>query len=413
MKKNFLNGVILALIVSSCSSTLEDSAVGTVGKEINRHAAIGKASVSGSAMVTAGMTLAQINAVIAGTTAGDTVWVEAGTYHIDGVLVMKPGITMMKSGTVNPVFDARSSTAQLFRQNYSAAAIANCTFSGITFWNLTFYINNASNVTFKWCIFDYGVKKAGSNKSNDLHDAYIRLIGTDQATISNCVFARRQGHSGRGVWNGSGSTNSKIINNTFGNGGTTGYFITAINDNSKSNSLIAGNTIMRNESFNSEDANTDHGIYAHSFNGLTIQHNVIKGWPANGSGGAIKARNGKNLVINANQMHTSGVLLYIYIEPSAYQFLKNVQVTNNKIYMDTLVGGMYGGIGYWRQAGVTGQEESFLISDNEMPNGSISISGSNGFSNAQFNMGGGGVFNNDLHMPFLSLAAGINQSGNY
>lgn len=127
----------------------------------------------------------------------------------------------------------------------------------------------------------------------------------------------------------------------------------------------------------------------------------------------VDAKNGQNLAILNNEFHTSGILLYIYIEPSSYQYLKNVQVKDNKIYLDSLIGGMYGGIGYWRQGGVTGQEESILISGNEMPNGSISISGSNGFSSAQFNLSGGGVFNNDLHLPFLSLAAGVSQSGNY
>ena len=413
MKKTILNFAAIGFLLHSCSGPLEELDPALAGKTSLSGNSATTARLSGLAAISAGMTLAEINAVIAQANAGDTVWVDAGTYLIDGALLMKPGITLMKSGNTNPIFDARASTGQLLRQTYSTASIAGCTFSGITFWNLTFYINNASDVTFKWCIFDYGVKKAGSNKSNDLHDAYIRLIGTDKAAVANCVFSRRQGNSGRGVWNGSGSTNTKITNNTFGNGGSTGYFITAINDNSQSNSLISGNTILRNVSFNNEDANTDHGIYAHSFNGLTIQNNVIKGWPANGSGGAIKARNGQNLSILNNEFHNSGILLYIYIEPSAYQYLKNVQVTDNKIYLDSLVGGMYGGIGYWRQSGVTGQEESILISDNEMPNGSISISGSNGFSSTQFNLSGGGVFNNDLHLPFLSLAAGVNQSGNY
>lgn len=403
----------IVVIMSSCSSPLEEFNPRTATDTFLSKASVAKANLSGSTHVTPGMTLTDINATIAGAHAGDTVWVDAGIYQIDGPLVMKPGITLMKSSSTNPIFDARGSATQLLRQTYNATTITGCTFSGITFWNLAFYINNATEVTFKWCIFDYGIKKAGSNKSNDLHDAYIRFIGTDKGIVSDCVFARRQGNSGRGVWNGSGSINTKISNNTFGNGGTTGYFVTAINDNSQSNSLISGNTILRNVSFNNEDANTDHGIYAHSFNGLKIQDNVIKGWPANGSGGAIKARNGQNLVISNNEFHTSGVLLYIYIEPSAYQYLKNVQITNNKIYLDSLVGGMYGGIGYWRQGGVTGQEEAILISDNEMPNASISISGSNGFSSAQFNLSGGGVFNNNLQLPFLSLAAGIDQSGNY
>lgn len=278
---------------------------------------------------------------------------------------------------------------------------------------MSLYIRNAKNVHFKWCIFDYGVKKADTNKSTDLHDAYIRLINAENAMVSNCVFSRRSGNSGRGVWVGSGTTGSKVINNTFGNGGTTGHFITAINDNSESNSLISGNTIDRTLSLNAEDENTDHGIYAHSFDGLTIHNNTIKGWPANASGGAIKARNGQHLSITDNTFYDSGILLYIYINPSTYPYLKYVEIKNNSIHIDSLVGGMYGGIGYWRQGGVTGIEESILIRDNILPNGSISISASNGFDATSFNSSGGGVFDNDLHLPFLSLPSGVNQSGNH
>lgn len=410
MNKIYILIVSISCTMFSCSGTPEELAV--LSTEIDTPSAQ-SISLSGAHIITQGMNLDEINTVIESASYGDTVWVESGTYVINGNLLLKPGISLMKSSSQNPIFDARWSTSELYRQTYYAANIDSCTFSGITFWNITFYVHDARDVAFKWCIFDYGVKKSGTNKSTDLHDAYIRLMNTENALVSNCVFSKRSGNSGRGVWNGSGSTGTKIMNNEFGNGNTTGHFITAINDNSESNSLISGNTIQRTESLNAEDDNTDHGIYAHSFNGLTIQNNVIKGWPPNASGGAIKARNGQNLTISKNVFHDSGILLYIYIEPSSYQYLKNVEVKNNEIHLDSLVGGMYGGTGYWRQANVTGIEESIRISDNTLPNGSIAISASNGFSASSFNASGGGVFNNDLHLPFLSLAIGVNQSGNY
>lgn len=406
--KNFLFLISAVLFASSCSQ-IEDSVIPEGAEDLSVLA-----TTAGNAhLISNGMDLDGINAVIASTLPGDTVWVESGTYIIDGALSLKPGIHILKKDSQNSIFDARWKTTALHQQDYYPEDVDSCTISGITFWNMSLYIRNAKNVHFKWCIFDYGVKKAGTNKSTDLHDAYIRLINAENAMVSNCVFSRRSENSGRGIWVGSGTTGSKVINNTFGNGGTTGHFITAINDNSESNSLISGNTIDRTLSLNAEDENTDHGIYAHSFNGLTIHNNTIKGWPANASGGAIKARNGQHLSVTDNTFYDSGILLYIYINPSTYPYLKYVEIKNNSIHIDSLVGGMYGGIGYWRQSGVTGIEESILIRDNILPNGSISISASNGFDAASFNNSGGGIFDNDLHLPFLSLPSGVNQSGNH
>lgn len=357
--------------------------------------------------INTGMTLAQINQVIAAANAGDTVWVEPGTYNITGRINMKAGITLAKKTSTNPVFDATGTTTQLLAFTYTTD-LNNSTFSGITFWNIRFVINGASKPTFKYCIFDYGVRKAGTDE-NFYSDAYLQLNGSDLALINNCVFARRVNNSGRGVWVGSGTTNTKITNCTFGNGGTTGYFVTAINDNSQSNSLLDGNTINRNTALNADPLQTDHGIYAHSFNGITISNNTITGWPADADGGAVKARNGQNITISGNTFNTSGILLYEYDNTPAYPYLNNVKVLNNQINIAGNVNDIYHGIGYYRN-NTTGTEYSIRVEGNILPNGTISFNGAN-LNVSNFNAAGGGVYNNDYGL--LNLKSGITQSGNY
>ncbi|WAC40716.1 right-handed parallel beta-helix repeat-containing protein [Pedobacter sp. SL55] len=260
----------------------------------------------------------------------------------------------------------------------------------------------------KYCIFDYGVRKTGTDE-NYYSDAYVQFNNSDLPLINNCVFSRRVNNSGRGIWIGSGTTNSKITNCTFGNGGSTGYFVTAINDNSQSNSLIEGNTINRNTALNSDLLQTDHGIYAHSFNGVTIHNNTISGWPTNADGGAIKARNGQNIIISNNTLNTSGILLYTYDNTPAFPYLDYVKVLNNQINIASAINDIYHGIGYWRNS-TSVSEYSIRIEGNILPNGTISFNGSN-LNVANFNAVGGGVFNNDYGL--INLKSGINQSGNY
>lgn len=357
--------------------------------------------------INTGMTLAQINQVIAAASAGQTVWVEPGTYTITGKIVMKPGITLAKKTTTNPIFDATGTSSGFLSLSYNTD-LSNCTFTGITFWNIRFVIANASGLAFKYCIFDYGKRKPGTDETY-YADAYLQFNSNTAPLVSNCVFSRRVNNSGHGVWFGSGTTNGKILNSTFGNGGTTGYFVTAINDNSQSNSLIDGNIINRNPALNSDLLQTDHGIYAHSFNGVIISNNTISGWPANADGGAIKARNGQNITISDNTFNHSGVMLYEYSNTPAFPYLKNVTVLNNQINISTNVDDIYHGIGYWRN-NTSGTEYSFRIEGNILPNGTISFNGTN-LNVANFNAATGGVFNNDYGI--LNLKAGINQAGNY
>jgi hypothetical protein len=356
--------------------------------------------------INTGMTLAQINQVIAAAIAGDTVWVEAGTYNITGKIVMKAGITLAKKTSTNPIFDATGASTEFLSPSYGSE-LGNCTFNGITFWNYRFVISNSSKTTFKYCIFDYGKRKAGTTETY-YADAYLQFNDTDSTVVANCTFCRRQNNSGRGVWLKS-TTNSKVSNCTFGNGGTTGYFVTAINDNSENNSLISNNILNRNTALNTDLAQTDHGIYAHSFNGITISGNTISGWPANADGGAVKVRNGKYVTISGNTFNNSGILLYEYSSTPLYPYLENVLVLNNQINIDANLNDIYHGIGYYRD-NTTGTEYSFRIEGNLLPNGTISFAGSN-LNVSNFNASSGGVYNNDYGI--LNLKTGINNTGNY
>jgi len=401
-KRLFTVALCLNICLTACTKSVltENTSTESINKtmQINTVADL---------TINTGMTLAQINQVIAAANSGDTVWVEAGTYNITGRINMKAGVTMAKKTSTNPIFDATGTTAQLLALSYTTD-LSNSTFSGITFWNLRFVISGSSKTTFKYCIFDYGIRKAGTDE-NYYSDAYVQFNNSDLPLINNCVFSRRVNNSGRGVWIGSGTTNSKITNCTFGNGGSTGYFVTGINDNSQNNSLIDGNTINRNTALNSDLLQTDHGIYAHSFNGVNINNNTITGWPTNADGGAIKARNGQNIVISNNTLNTSGILLYEYDNTPNYPYLNDVKVLNNQINITSAVNDIYHGIGYYRNNAI-GTEYSIRIEGNILPNGTISFNGAN-LNVSNFNAANGGIFNNDYGI--LNLKTGINQSGNY
>lgn len=354
------------------------------------------------------MTLAQINAVIASAGAGQTVYASAGTYKITGKIVMKAGVSIVKLTSVNPIFNA-TSLSNILTLSYGNEC-DNTLFQGITFWNIRIVYTNTKSPSIKYCIFDYAKRAAGTNKTNNLKDDYVEFLSTDSSLIQNCVFIHRASDPGRGVWT-KGSTNARILNNTFGNGGSTGYFVCAINDNSKSNTLIDNNTLNRNPVLNSIDSLTDHGMYAHSFNGLVITNNTVSGWPANGSGGSIKARNGSNLTIANNTLNDAGILLYEYVSDTAFPFLNYVVVKDNTITIASPVNDIYHGIGYYRD-NTTDSEYSINITNNQLPNGALNINGNN-LNVANFNAAGGGVFNNDVAPGYFILKAGINNSGNY
>lgn len=362
-------------------------------------------SSPGTHTITNGMTFSQMNAVLASTTSGDIVDVEPGTYTITGKLTMKDGITLRNQTCTLPVFEATSSSPSQLLEMYYSSGIHNCVIKGIIFHNIRYRLSGQNYVSFDSCTFDYGIRKSGTDKAY-LKDAYLEFVqGCTEPTVTNCIFSRRSGNSGRGIYNKS-SANALFTSNIFGDGGTTGYFVTAINDNGHG-TIISNNVIDRNLAL-TNTAETDHGIYAHSFDSLTITNNVISGWPASASGGAVKARNGENLTISNNVMNDSGVLLYVY-DNATHPFLHNAVVSNNIINVSSAGNNIYSGIGYWRNT-EDGEELSILIQDNTLPNGTIKAS-FNMLVTEDFNVNGGGVFNNDIAEIYLK--SGINNSGNY
>jgi len=367
------------------------------------------ASLMSSHVIQNGMTLADMNNVISGASAGDTVLVEAGTYQITGKITMKPGITLLGQGV--PVFDATvdaggTPATVLLTMSYTTD-MDNCVIKGISFLNIRYLISNANKPMIAFCKFDQGKRPAGTDKLY-YHDAYLHLSGTDSAVVDNCEIYRRTGHTGRAIWSTGGATYTRIINNTIGDGGAGGYFVTAINDTQTDHTTIQANTIERNPALNSSPAHTDHGIYVHSFAQTLIKYNTINGWPSDASGGAVKARNGHYLTICGNIMGGSGVLLYEYDVP-AYNYFKFVDVSYNTITVASPVNDMYHGIGYYRN-NTNGFEHSIRITHNTMPNGTI-YANFGALNVTNFNAASGGVFDND--MGLLNLKSGINASGNF
>ncbi|WP_159289799.1 right-handed parallel beta-helix repeat-containing protein, partial [Tenacibaculum maritimum] len=355
--------------------------------------------------ITAGMDLAGINGILRQAQSGDVIEVEGGVYAITGKLELKDGITLKKQAGAVPVFSARSKTDEMLEQDWNTGN-NNVIIQGIIFHNIRFKIENASNTSFSYCIFDYGVRKAGTNKWNNTNDAYIQVTSGANIEIRSCSFKRRMNNSGRGVFVKQ-SNHTKITKNNFGATDDTAYFVTAINDNSNG-TLIEDNTIKRNVLWVNKDE-TDHGIYAHSFDGLMIKNNTISGWPANGEGGAVKARNGKNLTITGNIMNDSGIILNVYNNLSA-NYLENVVVQNNTITLAGYNNDIYSGIGYWKNTSDTSfYEKSIKIDDNTLINGAIKITPSH-LNITSFNENGGGVHNNTAKAYFI--AAGIDTSGN-
>ncbi|MFL0075919.1 right-handed parallel beta-helix repeat-containing protein [Tenacibaculum maritimum] len=389
------------LAVYSCSSELE--------KDLPQAKPILRQFAANTLTITAGMDLAGINGVLRQAQLGDVIEVEGGVYAITGKLELKDGIILKKKvGAVSaPIFDARQfSPDKLFQIDWKSNN-NNVVIQSIVFRNIRFNIHNANNTKFSHCIFDYGKRKAMTNKKNT-DDAYLQIVKSTDVEIYKCVFKRRMNDSGRGIYTKE-TTNTKIIENTFGGADKVSYFVTAINDNSKG-TLIEGNTITRNSTW-VNDQETDHGIYTHGFDGLTIKNNTISGWPASAAGGAVKARNGKNLIIEGNVFNNSGVMLYVYGSKPATPYLDKVIIKNNTINISNAGDNLYSGISYWRNtSNVQFYERSIRIEGNTLPNGTIKINSAN-LDPIRFNEDNGGVFNNSVANLYLNPS--INNQGNH
>lgn len=365
-------------------------------------------------LITSGMNLTQINNVISQASFGDTVHIEQGTYVIDGKINMVPGVTLNGLTSTKPIFDATSQSDRLFEIVYKTTQVNHCTFRNIAFYNIKMKFDPTThyaieNITFDNCLFDYGKRPPGTDEKSYQNDGYIVYLYLKDSTIKNCTFLRREGNDGRGVYN-KYTENTLIEHNNWGGSdpSVTGFFVTALNERG-THSIIRNNTMVKHPTW-APLAHQDHGIYALDFNGVTITENTISGWPANGSGGSIKARNGQNLTITNNIMETSGVLLYTYATDKIQQHLKNVLIKDNQIniWHNDGTSGIYLGIGYYTNA--TYQNEyAIRVESNTITNG-LCVAKNNKINETGFSTDGGGFFNNtclEIHVK-----AGMHHSGN-
>ncbi len=368
--------------------------------------------------------LKEINQLISKASSGDVVLVESGTYLIDGKIAFKKGVSLKAKDSDNkPVFNSKNEdTSKLAGSGLNimdyTTELSDVTIDGIVFHNIGLNIKgdnvSARNIVVKNCVFDYGERIAGTDKKN-YQDKYLNFAYVENVLVENCDFLRRNGirGSGRGVQT-SYTKNATIRNNRFGgeNPEVTGFFVCAINDRG-TNSLIDGNIIHKSFALTNLD-HIDHGIYAVDFNGLVISNNTITGWPRNGAGGSIKARNGQSLVIEDNVFNTSGIIMYTYEHNKIQQHFKDVIVRRNIINMegesDYKNNVLHNGIGYYTDfASVDGNEESIRIESNTINNGYVHLINAR-INTDRFNMNGGGVFNNIAEAYILK--EGINHSGN-
>lgn len=258
-------------------------------------------------------------------------------------------------------------------------------------------------------LFDYGKRQPGTDEKSYTNDSYIVFVKIEDSAIKNCTFLRREGNDGRGIQN-KYTRNTIIEYNNWGGSDpeSTGYFVTAINERG-TNTMIRHNTITKHPIWAPLEKQ-DHGIYALDFDGINITDNTISGWPPNGSGGSIKARNGQNIIIENNTFETSGILLYVYETSKIQQQLKNVIIKDNKI---DIIGGdssasIYNGIGYWTDTDYR-NEFSIRIEGNAINNG-YCIAKTSRINVDGFNANGGGFYNNtclEIH-----IISDISHSGN-
>ena len=344
------------------------------------------------------ISLARLNQIISQAEYGDTVYLEPAVYIIDGMINMVPGITLKGKASTKPILDATAQNNELFEITYTSSDVNNCTFENIAFYNIKMRFSPDTeyaikNVVFDGCLFDHGKRRPGTDEKSYTNDSYIFFLKIEDAAIRNCTFLRRQGNDGRGIHN-KYSRNTIIENNNWGGSApdTTGYFVTAINERG-TNTIIRNNVIAKHTSWAPLEKQ-DHGIYALDFDGISIYNNHISGWPPNGSGGSIKARNGQNITIDNNTFVTSGILLYVYETSKIQQYLKNVLIKNNTI---EILGGdhtasIYNGIGYWTDTNYQ-NEYSIRIDSNVIING-YCIMKTGRINVDGFNADGGGLYHN-------------------
>lgn len=372
--------------------------------------------------VPAGAPQAEIQAIIDGAVAGDIVSFSPGTYYLTGPLTLKNGITI-EGNNCTWIGDDYYNVVKVI----DTARLSNVTIQNLLTQNVHFRFwptnpANVSGITISNVEFSDGLAELGQTAI----DSRFMIVKATNTTITGCRFLRTAGYPGKGIQLYL-AQNTTITNNLFGttssttpNPETYGYFKTAINTNNGattggfvSNTTISNNHIYRTAAMPDDAANSDHGIYTLGFDGMTIANNVINGWVALNSGGAVKMRQGRNGTIQNNTFVRSGILLYVY-DNNLIQELRNVRVLNNTITVEGYDGvpHIYDGIGFWRNfVTYNVAEYSVRIEGNTIYNGAICIANANTHE-YDFSAEGGGVFNNIIYNGGIDVLPGIAQSGN-
>lgn len=344
--------------------------------------------------VPAGASQATIQGYINGAVAGDTVKFTSGSvYTLTGALTLKSGVTI--DGNLSKWYNSSATTVL---PGVNASSLSNVLIKNLTLDNVMFRfwassaITGINGIELYNCTFQNGRAQSGSTQVNSF---YLQVRGANVA-IKQCRFLRGSAFKGKGIQFYL-AENCTVQDSLFGTSTTTspnftthGYFKTAINvaNSSTGGSTVSANSakdititrcfIYRNPAMSDtggDAGDSDHGIYAHGFDGLTLTGNTISGWAPMASGGAIKIRNGINALIQDNTLLRSGVLMYIY-SGHPFLFLKYVDVLDNTITLDSLPASsnIWSGIGFWRNYATTSQAEySVLVARNTVNRGYIRL----------------------------------------
>src|SRR5262245_736003 len=350
---------------------------------------------------------------------GGVVELVAGNYPLKQPLTLRSRVTLGGPLKGKAVLDASALPAPL---TLKVDRVDGVQLRRLEFRNVILHVSGNTahdagrDVAVESCTF------VDTKRVNGAPTGFILATYATRLTVRDCTFLRSREHHGEGVcfWRSHACTLEKC---RFGESGPDfpaprfGHFTNAVyvqgwdkdasNINLRSVDItLAGNTIRRSPDAAAEE---DHGIYAHGAKGLTICDNDISGWTTQLSGGAIKARDGSDYVINRNRCTGSGILLYNYDTPP-YD-LDRVQVCDNIVktaaWDESTAASRATGISYWRQD-PKGTERSIRIEGNTVENGVIVIH--QPVNAADFNADGGGVRRN--RADAIVLPADIRQESN-
>lgn len=303
--------------------------------------------------------------------AGGNIWVPSGTYKITANILFPTNLGLRIKGqtdsTTPALFKGAVSGLILGDNAYNssrtaATSVEDMFFDGIalkayaTQSLITFQRNVFSNKTgfgTYQAVISYG--KANSILKNNIFlqnpgiATAVTLYKTKTLTVSqNIVGLRLDNLSWLTTWPGYVNWSNESTNPTYSQYSnpplvTLDTKLTTLKNNllldNNQGKYLAGlytggdtNLVVDGNIFNADPATTgtrDHASYLKGTSGSYIR-NWVSGWPNNEFGG-IKARNLANLVIGANYVKDTPILLYVYNEATYPMTLDNVDVCGNTI----------------------------------------------------------------------------------